>query len=259
MINKVEIIKGTSTSEIMFFDSCDFSKLPNKRIVPLFGPNGSGKTTLINSMVGYLNAVRLREQVKDKDPDLLKIADEDFSRSVKKAGCVLELDNKKHMWLCYTNSIDNFAHRESRSIRESYDPRLLGMRFDARSLSEGQSIVYSLYDLIDMLSTGKNGQRVIGGDILAFIDEMDSGLSLDNLDMFLKKLKYYTNRREDLQVILSFNNPRMLKYFPYVISMYTGEVLELHSEEDMLAEFKKHEKAFNKARKLSNGRPRVYE
>lgn len=259
MIKSINVIQETKTSEILFFNKCDLTKLPNQRIVPLFGPNGSGKTTLINSMIGYLNAVRLREQVKDKDLDLLKIVNEDFSRSAKKAGCVLELDNKKHMWLCYTNSTDNFAHRDPRSIRESYDPMLLGLRFNARSLSEGQSIVYSLYDFIDMLSTGKNGQRVEGCDVLAFIDEMDSGLSLDNLDMFLKKLKYYTNKREDLQVILSFNNPRVLKYFPYVISMYTGEVIELHSDEDMLAEFKKHEKVFNKARKLSSGRPKVYD
>ena len=58
---------------------------------------------------------------------------------------------------------------------------------------------------------------------------------------------------------VKWNNPRILKFFPHVLSMYTGEVLELHSDEDMLAEFKKHEKAFNKARKLSNGRPKVYD
>ena len=65
--------------------------------------------------------------------------------------------------------------------------------------------------------------------------------------------------REKLQVFLSFNSPRILKYFPYVISMYDGKVREMHTDEDMLAEIKLNKKLFDKARKKANGMPKVFE
>jgi hypothetical protein len=41
--------------------------------------------------------------------------------------------------------------------------------------------------------------------------------------------------------------------------MYDGSVLTLHTDEDMLAEIKKHKAIFDKARKNSKGRPKIYE
>ena len=259
MINRINTLENTKTSEILFFDRCDLTKLPNKRIVPLFGPNGSGKTTLINAIGTYLDALRLKNKVLRDDIEYKDFVLEDFNRNIRKAGCSLVLEDVPYRVLSYSNSDDNFRHRRERSINDAFNPALLSARFDANSVSEGQSIVYSVFDLIELLSTGKKGIRYDDGHLIVLIDEMDSGLSIDNIDMFMKKLKYYTDKRDDIQVIFSFNNPRILKFFPHVLSMYTGEVLELHSDEDMLAEFKKHEKAFNKARKLSNGRPKVYD
>ena len=43
---------------------------------------------------------------------------------------------------------------------------------------------------------------------------------------------------DNVQIFMSFNNPRVLKHFPFVLSMYDGKVKEMHTDEDMLREIK---------------------
>jgi hypothetical protein len=41
--------------------------------------------------------------------------------------------------------------------------------------------------------------------------------------------------------------------------MYDGTFIDLHTDEDMLAEINKHKKMFDKVRKNSRGRPKIPE
>lgn len=241
MIKLITIKPETETADIMFFDRCNFTALSNPHVVPLFGPNGSGKTTFINAII------------KDSEPPKKSF----FGDKVEKHSDIVTETDRASVVYSYRNSHDNFRNREARSYTEAFDPFYLNARFDAQSLSEGQSIVYSLYDLFVLIGTGKESIQVEGKDLVVLIDELDSGLSLDNLDMFMKKLRYIIARRKDVQVIFSFNNSRVLKYFPEVISMYDGKVHKLHDENDMIAEFNANAAVFNKRRKRKDGRPKV--
>ena len=262
MINRIIFPENYNLSDIMLFSEADLTMLPDRRIVPLFGPNGAGKTTILsalsNTLYGKLSLEHLLSQ-KDTDEFSASFYKEENKKKDEKKGCILKMDKRSYKVLCYKNSTDNYRIREARSYMESFNPYLLNARFDAQSLSEGQSIIYSIWDLFDILKPGKDMVSVSEGDVIVLIDEMDSGLSIDNIDMFMKRLRNILKKRNDVQFFISFNNPRILKYFPYVLSMYDGNVLEMHSDEDMIAEIRKHKKSFDKARKKSDGRPKVFE
>ncbi len=232
IIEKIEVIPDTFASDVFFWKEMDFTKLPNKKIVPLFGPNGIGKSTLIKEILG---------------------TNEGYVKGIKST-----TDGKNMMMYSYSNSVDNLKNRKPRSIAESYDPFLMACRFEANSISEGQSVIYSAFDLLDGLKPGSGSFASDDAETLILIDEIDSGLSIDNIDLAMEKIKSAITKRDDIQVIMSFNSPRVLKHFPYVISMYDGSVLELHTDEDMLAEIKRHKKDFDKIRKDSSGRPKVF-
>lgn len=232
MITKITVKPDTFAGHILLFKEIDLQKLRNPKIILLFGPNGIGKSTLINEII--------KSAAKNSG-----------------SGLTIEHDGTPAVVYSYKNKKDNFQRREARTIHESYDPAFLTERFNANILSEGQSIIYSVFHLINNLKPNTNCFTNPGKDTIVLLDEIDSGISIDNIDMLMRKLKYAITHRTDLQVFLSFNSPRVLKYFSEVISLYDGSVLTLKTEDDMLAEIKRHQKEFNKLRKNSNGTPKI--
>ena len=224
MITSVAVKPNSFEEAVLFFQEADLTQFKN-RVVPLFGPNGVGKSTLIKSLESKKLVVQW---------------------------------NKPTMLFSYQNTRDNFKVREARTYSEAFDPYFINSKFDAKGISEGQSIMYSMFDLLDGFK--KNGQLepVEGKDYLILLDEIDSGMSIDNIDITMRKIKYLIRIRDDLQFIFSFNSPRVLKHFTHVLSMYDGTMIELHTEEDMLREINAHKKDFNKARKNSKGRPKIF-
>jgi Fe-S cluster assembly ATPase SufC len=136
----------------------------------------------------------------------------------------------------------------------AYDIGFHALQWDARSLSEGQSVIFSIMDLLDSLDTD---EIVDGEHTTIVLDEIDSGLSIDNIDMVMKKIRRIVKRRNDIQIIFSFNQPRVLKWFPNVLSMYDGSRITMHNEDDMMAVINEHKKEFDKIRKRK-GRPKVF-
>lgn len=226
MVKSFSVIPYTKEEAILFFKEADLFQFKS-RVVPLFGPNGAGKSTLIKGIEDHSIYI-------DRDDRDLEI----FS---------------------YQNSRDNFKSRKSRNFLEEYDPGFMNARFDAQRVSEGQSVIYSMLDLLDGFK--KNGQLKYENnhDYLVLLDEIDSGISIDVIDFIMRKIKWIVQHRTDVQFIFSFNSPRVLKHFPQVLSMYDGKMIELHTEDDMLKVINDHKKEFNKVRKKSNGRPKIYD
>lgn len=225
MIKSITVKPDTRTADILFFQHVDFQ---DRKIIPLFGPNGVGKSTLIKEL--------------EKHREIL-----------------LTTDGIHTECFSYQNARDNYKDRQPRSYMEAFDPYLMSAKLAAQSISEGQSIIYSMFDLLDGLRPNGEIPQTKDCHKLILLDEIDSGMSIDNIDITMRKIRNLIRKRSDLQFIFSFNSPRILKHFPEVLSMYDGTFITLHSDEDMLAEINKHKKVFDKIRKNSKGRPKVYE
>lgn len=224
MITSFKVKPDSFEEAVLFFKEADLTQFQN-HVIPLFGPNGVGKSTLIKALESK------KVDVKTDKPTLF------FS---------------------YQNARDNFKVREARTYMESFDLAFLNSKFDAKAISEGQSIIYSMFDLLDGLKPTGELKPEEGKDMLIVLDEIDSGMSIDNIDITMKKIKWLVKHRSDLQFIMSFNSPRVVKHFPQVLSMYDGKMIELHTDEDMLEEIDANKNMFNKARKTSKGRPKIF-
>ena len=88
---------------------------------------------------------------------------------------------------------------------------------------------------------------------ILLLDEIDSGLSLDNVGKTMRLIKRVLREGRNIQFFMSFNNPYVTHFFPYVISLYDGQVHEMRTFEDMLAELKINQKMLDQARKNSRG------
>ena len=254
MINKIFVKPKTLTEKILFFQEADLSELPDKRIIPLFGANGAGKTTFLKELEETI--------LKNKHQDPIAEAFWDKKKKYeRKHDLVLEHDDVQTVMYRYRNGTDNFRVKDAGGFF-SFDPYVMKMRYDAQSLSEGQSLVYSVEDLLKgMLKSTKKRESFIEehqhGVVL--LDEIDSGLSLDNIERCMKIIKRVLAQNRPIQFFMSFNNPYILKYFPYVLSMYDGKMHEMHTQEEMLEELKANEKMLKKTRLKANGQFRIYD
>lgn len=270
MIHKIVVREKTKTADILFCREFDLDALPNPRIVPLFGANGAGKTTLLKAIENTPKRLQMIKFLKEQrdSADTASSDDPKWTRQYWEREIIAEQnrllldidqDSIDEIILEYRNSDDNFRNRQARTLEESFNPILLGSKFDAKSLSEGQSIMYSSLFLFDALKPGSTDIIKEGQSAIVLIDELDSGLSLDNLDSVLRKIRTIVRNRNDVQLFLSFNTSYVLKYFPDVISLYDGKVHHLKNESEMLEELRKNKKMLNKARKMSNGQYRIFD
>lgn len=227
MIDKITVKPDTLPYKILFFHELDLTQFG--QVVPLFGPNGAGKSTLIQGII----------DAGMKENDNIKVT---ITHGIKTS------------FYAYRNSADNLRTCKPKTYAMAYDIGFHALQWDARSLSEGQSVIFSVMDLLDSLDTD---EIVDGEHTTIVLDEIDSGLSIDNIDMVMRKIRRIVKRRNDVQIIFSFNQPRVLKWFPDVLSMYDGSRITMHNEDDMMSVINEHKKEFDKIRKRK-GRPKVF-
>ena len=65
--------------------------------------------------------------------------------------------------------------------------------------------------------------------ITVVFDEMDSGLSVDNIDYIMNKVIDISEVRSDIQFVISFNNYAVCRKYTKIKSMMTGGTLEMNS------------------------------
>ena len=262
MINKIIIKPNSLQSKILLFDEIDLLNLPDPRIVPLFGSNGIGKSTLLNAIYySLIDKRRIKDRIirengffcvgVDKN-QLAGCYPSEVRAVLMPSGIKLITTDKKNIIKKYMNSLNN--------IRSGTDSAIDSEQFlnGVDLLSEGQSILYSAQELLkDIDNLCKNPNSNSSVDIIIILDEIDSGLSLDNIDFVMNKLVKLLSIRKDIQIFMSFNSPLILKYFPYVISMYDGNVLKLQNENDMLQVMKENKKMFDSVRNEEDGFPKL--
>ena len=232
MLKNVTVMPDTKLSKILFFDKVDFEQFP-ERVVPLFGPNGIGKSTFISILES--NGFAKRGWNDNKKELAINITRPTYCYS-------------------YMNTRDNVKTGSAVYTGKISDVMQFSRSYNSKNLSEGQAIIYSAYDLLRIIDNQPIGDS---WDTVLLFDEIDSGLSIDNIDFMMRKMKRVIKRRPDVMIVFSFNSPRVLKWFPNVLSMYDGTRLKLHTEDDMMEVIRAHKKEFDKARK-TKGLPKVF-
>ena len=251
MLHKIQVVPNSLAAEILFFDEIDLDVLPDIRIVPLFGGNGSGKSTLLKEIDNTLMRTAWDEEEHDEWEGL-------FTGKVKPRDKQVELlcDEEKTEFYSYVNSKVNFAVK-----RVGFDPFLMNAKCDAQSLSEGQSIIYSVEALLKgMLKSTKRRESFVedGNHAIVLLDELDSGMSLDNIKLCMGLIKRVLRQKRNIQFIMSFNNPYVCYFFPQVVSMYDGKVHNISNFEEMLRELEVNRELLKKARYKKNGEFKIY-
>lgn len=199
MIESIKVSGDNYTRAVLMFRDCKV----NPRMNLLFGGNGAGKTTFIKYITKCVNS-----KVLSKNLHLLNGYD---------TFTLYSFSNSE-------NNYNNVGH--SRRFGFDIDPGMALKKYAVSSLSEGQGIIYSLEDFLYFLENNlpykKNASNVIT------IDEMDSGLSVDNIEYVMKRLNKLIETRDDIQMFISFNNYATCEFNKDdIISMYTGKSIKI--------------------------------
>lgn len=209
MIKSFTVKKNSTLSKVLFFD-----KIELKQVTLLFGGNGVGKSSLIN----YILKNKLN----------------------------FELDKPTKIY-SYINSKQNFKeihNNDHLSYEDMFNPGIFARKFDAEKLSEGQSIIYSIQDIFELCKQLEQKE-----DHLILLDEVDSGLSVDNVEYVAKKIKQIAKNNPNIQFIIAFNNYEFCRIFKDVFNMYTGEWIKIKDYNEYFDLIKANRKALLNKRK----------
>lgn len=201
MIKSIRVKKNSFEEEILLFKELDNIK----KINILFGGNGVGKTTFLNG-------------IKDNSLEI------DFEGETE----IIQYTNSKDNIRNMGNNISHF-YKEKPSVylsgKEVYE------MVYANRLSEGQSIVYSLLRFIRVVEEKIKFSKK---DIVLIFDEVDSGLSCENINMFLHLISDLINENtnKNIQIFISTNNYHFVHVFKVVLNMYEGKYRKIENYEE---------------------------
>ena len=209
VIKEIKIRKNSFESEILLFN--DIYKL--KRLNILFGGNGVGKTILLNG--------------------------------IKNRSLELKTDKEIHI-LSYSNSVDNFRKIDKPCYKNTGNALL--QKIHANSLSEGQSIIYTLMSFLEYVKSFAESEDKT---IVVLLDEIDSGLSAENINMVIHLLIEMLNNYSNLQFFISSNHYHFIYVFKEVLNMYNGEFVRIESYDKYFEILSKEMISLGTKRKLS--------
>ena len=193
MIKSISINKGSNLEEILFFN-----KMNLEQVTLLFGANGVGKSSLIKGIL------------KQKEI---------------KFNCDKEI--KLYSYINNEQNFRNMNKNSNLSYEDMFNPYLINKKYNAAELSEGQSVIYSLQDIFELCMQIKDDSN----DSVILLDEIDSGLSIDNVDYLSDKIKEITDKYSNIQFIITFNNFEFCRNFPKIFNMYNGKYINIESYE----------------------------
>lgn len=216
MIKKFIVRKGTRIEDILFFN-----KIELEPVTLLLGGNGVGKSSLIQAILNQ------ELDFESDDP------------------------NNATMIASYINSKQNLREMQRNTnltYSDMFDPYIITRKMKADDLSEGQSIVYSMQDIFKLCKEIKE-DKTDDKDYLFVLDEVDSGLSIDNVSYLAKKIKKINKDYPKINFIISFNNYEFCKVFKNAFNMYNGEWVKINSYDEYCKIINDNRKMLLKKRK----------
>ena len=179
-----------------------FKEASFKNVNILFGGNGAGKTTLLNL---------IKDNVASGFPDIEKD------------------DDKKYVIHSYVNSKDNERLNNPSPYTESSTfVREAVSRMHAHTISEGQSIIYSFSEWLNTYLKEYNTEDFH----IVVLDEIDSGLSCDHVNVILHLLNEHVFSKKNVQTFISSNMYHWVYAAKEVLSMYKGKFIKIDSYDE---------------------------
>lgn len=199
------------------------------------GPNGYGKTTLL----------RMMKQALEKQ-GAFSFSNNAYSRSVSKAfrnvlssdSTVDDEDKATLGFISYDSHADDHTNTMSSTLANK-DLVQFALRGES---SEGQNNLYSMMDLFNNAQAiAKKHQNL--EQLIIFVDGIDSGLSVDMIDLIIRsldvKMKQVEDKNPNLEIAMIFttNNYEMVRD-SIALDPITSEPIEYESYEDFRKDMK---------------------
>ena len=199
------------------------------------GPNGYGKTTLFKMM----------KQALEKQ-GAFSFSNDAYSRSVSRAfrnilsgdSMVDDEDTATLGFISYDSHADDHTNTMSSTLVNK-DLAQFALRSES---SEGQNNLYSMMDLFNNAkAVAKKHQNL--EQLIIFVDGIDSGLSVDMIDLIVRtldvKIKQVEDQNSNLEVAMIFttNNYEMVRD-SIALDPITSEPIEYENYEDFRKDMK---------------------
>lgn len=166
-----------------------------QRLNILVGGNGAGKTTLLEGIVD-----KRYEMDTDRDVEIRK----------------------------YSNSQDNLRVKERLNMSTSQ----MIVCLNAKNMSEGQSIMYSLISFFAKVKEEASEFLKENKSLVIVLDEVDSGLSVDAVNVVMHFVYDILNNYDNVQFFISSNNYHFTYVQKEIVNMYTGRYKKINSYEE---------------------------
>ena len=138
----------------------------------------------------------------------------------------IEADENNYIVKSYINSRDNSKINRDKELVDHAD---FIKAINCNSYSEGQAILHNLLSFLQDIKELKTDKTII-----VCMDEIDSGLSAENINMILWQIKEILDSSNNIQFFISCNNYHFVYCFKEVLNMYDGKYIKINSYEQYL-------------------------